>query len=89
MDLLNDYGLSQHINTPTRESNTLDLIITYLPEQVICVKVIPGLSDHNIAYLELVVKPVTLKQQRRQVWLCNKADWCGLAVHGMFTTYST
>ena len=79
MDLLNDYGLSQHVNVPTRESNILDLVMTNLPEQINRVKVIPGISDHDIAYLELSVKPVTRKQQRRKVWLYNKADWRGLA----------
>ena len=79
MDLLNDYGLTQHVSTPTRENNILDLVITNLPEQINRVKVIPGISDHNIAYLELSVRPVTRKQQRRKVWLYNKADWRGLA----------
>ena len=50
-----------------------------LPEQIHRVKVTPGISDHNIAYLELTVKPVTRKQQRRKVWLYNKAHWHGLA----------
>ena len=33
MDLLNVYGLSEHINTPNRESYILDLIIINLSEQ--------------------------------------------------------
>jgi hypothetical protein len=59
-DLLDDFGLTQHITEPTRThyskdkettKNILDLIATNMPEQVNRVKVIPGISDHAIAYL--------------------------------------
>ena len=68
----------QHITEPTRVRNTLDLIATNMPEQVNNPRVIPGISDHAIAYLELSVKPIKKTQPTRKVYLYNKADWKGM-----------
>ena len=78
-DLLDDFGLTQCVIDPTRGPNTLDLIATNLPEQISRVKVIPGISDHEIVFMELAVRPNYRKQPRRIVWLYNKADWTGMA----------
>jgi hypothetical protein len=40
----------------TRKDNTLDLIITNLPNQVQRVEVIPGLSDHDIVFTDLLLR---------------------------------
>ena len=74
-DILDDFGLTQHITEPTRIKNTLDLVATNMPEQVNNSRVIPGISDHAIAYLELSVKPIKKTQPTRKVFLYNKADW--------------
>jgi hypothetical protein len=79
MDMINDYGLVQHITEPTRLSNTLDLLATNMPEQVRRIRVIPGISDHAISYIELSVQPIAKRQVQRKVWLFNKADWTGMA----------
>ena len=34
-DIMNDHGLEQLVNFPTRERNTLDLILTSLPGQFV------------------------------------------------------
>ena len=34
IDIMNDHGLEQMVHFPTREKNTLDLILTTLPGQV-------------------------------------------------------
>ena len=76
--LLDDHGLTQIITEPTREQNTLDLIATNMPDQICRTKIIPGISDHEIAFTEISVKPNYSKQPKRKVWLFNKADWEGL-----------
>ena len=43
IDIMNDHGLEQLVNFPTRERNTLDLILTYLPGLSA-----DKLSDHDI-----------------------------------------
>ena len=35
IDIMNDHGLEQSVNFPTRERNTLDLILTSLPGQFV------------------------------------------------------
>ena len=77
-DFLDDYGLTQSVLEPTRLTNTLDLVATNLPEQINRVKVLPGISDHSIVYLEVAVTPNYSKQVRRKVWLYNQADWRGM-----------
>ena len=50
-DLLDDFGLTQCVLEPTTRSNTLS---PNLPDRVNSVKVIPGISDHEI-FMELAV----------------------------------
>ena len=77
-DLLENFGLTQCVLEPTRRSNTLDLIATNLPDRINRVKVIPGISDHEIVFMELSVHLNYRKQPRKRVWMYNKADWPGM-----------
>ena len=56
-----------HLHFPTREKNTLDLIITSLPSQFLDIQSPDRLSDHDIVYrtLKIVVPPI--KKPRRKV----------------------
>ena len=45
---MNDYGLEQLVHFPTRERNTLDIIITSLPSQFVDIHSPDRLSDHDI-----------------------------------------
>ena len=48
IDIMNDHGLEQMVHFPTREKNTLDLILTTLPGQFKNVHSLDKLSDHDI-----------------------------------------
>ena len=48
IDIINDHGLEQMVHFPTREKNTLDLILTTLPGQFQDVHSPDKLSDHDI-----------------------------------------
>ena len=80
---LDDFGLTQCdcVIEPTRKKNTLDLIATNPTEQVNRFKVIPGISDHEVVYLELAVMPSYRKQPQHKVRLYNKPDWVGMIKH--------
>ena len=56
---MNDYGLEQLVHFPTRERNTLDLIITSLPGQFVDIHSPDRLSDHDIVSgtLKVVIPP--------------------------------
>jgi hypothetical protein len=75
MDSVRDLGLEQLVEKPTRGDNTLDLMLTNFPNMVPRVEIIPGVSDHQIVYLELQMTPVKERQIQRPVPCYNKADW--------------
>ena len=50
IEIMNDYGLEQLVHFPTRERNTLDLIITSLPGQFVDIHSPDRLSDHDIVF---------------------------------------
>ena len=48
IDIMNDHGLEQLVHFPTREKNTLDLILTSLPGQFQEIHSPDKLSDHDV-----------------------------------------
>jgi hypothetical protein len=58
MDVLNNNALTQLVEEPTRQQNTLDLILTNHPGKVIRTDTIPGISDYDIVYTEFHLRPV-------------------------------
>ena len=69
IEIMNDYGLEQLVHFPTRERNTLDLIITSLPGQFVDIHSPDRLSDHDIVSgtLKVVIPPI--KKPKRKVYL--------------------
>jgi len=78
IDMLHDNGLEQLVMEPTRQGNTLDLLLTNNPELVARTEVIPGISDHCIPYCELSTRATKIKQKPRKIPLYNDADWEGM-----------
>ena len=56
---MNDHGLEQMVHFPTREKNTLDLILTTLPGQFQDVHSSDKFSDHDIVsgILKIFIPP--------------------------------
>ena len=73
--IMNDHGLEQMVHFPTREKNTLDLILTTLPGQFQDVHSPDKLSDHDIVSgtLKMFIPPI--KKPRRKVYLYQKGDY--------------
>ena len=57
---MNDHGLEQNVHFPTRDKNTLDLIMTSLPAQIVDIHSPDRLSDHDIVpgTLKVVIPPL-------------------------------
>jgi hypothetical protein len=51
--ILDDHGLCQIVEEPTRGSNVLDLIVTNYPSSFRRTEIIPGVSDHDIVFTEV------------------------------------
>ena len=47
IDLIDDYSLKQLVDTPTRQGNILDLVLTNASEHCNECTTIPGISDHE------------------------------------------
>lgn len=62
---------------PTRESYTLDLLITNTPSRVIRTKLIHGISDDHILLMDLSLKTLNRFQVPRLIPLYKKTDWDG------------
>ena len=73
---MNDHGLEQMVHFPTREKNTLDLILTTLPGQFQDIHSPDKLSDHDIVSGTLkIFTPPPIKKSRRKVYLYQKGDY--------------
>ena len=75
IEIMNDYGLEQLVHFPTRERNTLDLIITSLPGQFVDIHSPDRLSDRDIVSgtLKVVIPPI--KKPKRKVYRYQKGDY--------------
>ncbi|KAI8486093.1 hypothetical protein Bbelb_361930 [Branchiostoma belcheri] len=82
ISLANDCGLEQMVCEPTytrgQASNTLDLFLTTNPTLVERVKIVPGLSDHDIPLIDVHAKPQTSNSSGRLIYLWRKADTAAL-----------
>ena len=75
IDIMNDHGLEQVVHFPTREKNTLDLILTTLPGQFKDVHSPDKLSDHDIVSGTLKIFIPPIKKPRKKVYLYQKDDY--------------
>ena len=75
MDIMNDHGLEQLVNFPTREENMLDLILTSLPEQFQEVHSPDKLRDYDTVAGTLKVFIPPRKKPQHKVYLCQKGDF--------------
>ncbi|KAL8618799.1 hypothetical protein ACOMHN_000227 [Nucella lapillus] len=75
IEIIQENGLQQMVTFPTREANTLDLIITNTPQLISRVEPLPRISDHEVVYAELNIETQRKKQVERNIRLYNKADW--------------
>ena len=75
IDIMNDHGLEQMLHVPTREKNTLDLILTTLPGQFRNIHSPDKLTDHDIVLGTLKIFIPPIKKPRRKVYLYQKGDY--------------
>ena len=74
LQTLGDVGVEQIVNFPTRGDNTLDVIITNRPTLVRQCEPMPGLSDHDVVFMDMTARAYRNKPTRREIFLWNKAN---------------
>ena len=67
IDIMNDHGLEPLVHFPTREKNTLDLILTPLPSQFQEIHSPDKFSDYD--FVSGTLKIPLKKKPRRKVYL--------------------
>ena len=72
---MNDHGLEQLVHFPTREKNTLDLILTSLPGQFQEIHSPDKRSDHYVISGTLKIHIPPKKKPRRKVFLYQKGNF--------------
>ena len=75
IELVDDFTLTQHVNSPTRLNRILDLVLTNAPGNCSSCTVIPGISDHEAIHAMFEFHAVRHKQPARKIQLYSKADW--------------
>ena len=72
---MNEHGLEQLEHFPTREMNTLDLILTSLPNQLLVINSPDKLSDHDAIAGTLKVSIHSIKKPWGKVYQYQKGDY--------------
>ena len=70
-----DYNLHQVATSPTRENNILDLVFTNVPFLVQNASILPGLSDHDMVSVEILISHVRIKESHRKIFLYKKGKF--------------
>ncbi|XP_072048916.1 uncharacterized protein [Amphiura filiformis] len=79
IEIADQFDLEQMVTEPTRKKKILDLFFTNNSTLVKNVKSTPGLSDHDgVPLIDLNIKPQTIKQKPRKLYMFKKADMEGL-----------
>ena len=74
LETMAEFGLSQLASFPTRQSNTLDLIMANKEFSVGDIKSCPGVSDHDMIMLNFFVKPQRSVSRTRKIYLYPKTN---------------
>lgn len=70
----NNCGLDQMVDFPTRESNLLDVFFTNRPSLIQACYPLPGVSDHEMVYVDSDVSAKYQRPVQRKIWLWSKAN---------------
>ncbi|XP_065190752.1 uncharacterized protein LOC135821682 [Sycon ciliatum] len=75
-DLCYQHSLTQHIHEATRGRNTLDLVMSDVPGNIISTLYPPlGQSDHAVVITDFELTPHRDRPTARTVWRYQHADW--------------
>lgn len=74
LDLIHDNHLEQIVSFPTRKDRVLDLFLTNRPSLVNRCEPLPGISDHDIVYIDTDITAKINKPTQRKIYLWKKAD---------------
>ena len=72
LEFLNNKGLCQIVDFPTRGSNILDIFVTNRPSSC---TVMDGISDHEVVFTKSLIQAGLCPPSKRHIYLWSKADF--------------
>ncbi|XP_072043470.1 uncharacterized protein [Amphiura filiformis] len=75
IQLIARVGLEQLVDFPTRLDSILDIVVTNRPSLVNRCEGLPGVSDHDIVYLDMNVQAARQKPVKHKIFLWKRADF--------------
>ena len=74
LEIIDEHRLTQLVKEPTRDDNILDLVLTNNIHIINNVRVIPGISDHDMVLFEVNLACRGKKPVRRKIYMRKKSD---------------
>ncbi|KAI8486064.1 hypothetical protein Bbelb_361640 [Branchiostoma belcheri] len=74
LHLMDNHGLFQTVEEPTRNGNLLDLVLVNNPNIIEKTTVVPGISDHDMVLVDVNLAPKQNRKPKRKVYIRTKAD---------------
>ena len=74
LDIINDHGLEQLVDDPTRNNHILDLVFTTQPEILKDISVVPRMSDHEAVTFSLNYSNSQPTKPAHKVYLFHKGN---------------
>ena len=72
LEFLNNNGLSQIVNTPTRGFNILDVFVTNRLSLIESCTVVDGISDHKVVLTKSLIQAKFCPPAKRHIYLWSK-----------------
>ncbi|KAI8484554.1 hypothetical protein Bbelb_376610, partial [Branchiostoma belcheri] len=74
LNLMDNHGLFQTVQEPTRNGNLLDLVLVNNPNIIEKTSVVPGISDHDMVLVDVNLALKQNRKPKRKVYIRTKAD---------------
>ncbi|KAI8488363.1 hypothetical protein Bbelb_339590, partial [Branchiostoma belcheri] len=74
LNLMDNHGLFQTVQEPTRNGNLLDLVLVNNPNIIEKTTVVPGISDHDMVLVDVNLALKQNRKPKRKVYIRTKAD---------------
>ena len=69
LEVIEEHGLTQLVKEPTRKDNILDIVLTNNDEIVNNVRVVPGISDHDMVLFGVNLACRKKKPVKRKIFI--------------------
>ena len=74
LGMLNDYGLEQLLDEPTRKEHLLDLVLSTHPDIICDIAVVPGMSDYEAVTLSIKCNASLCRKPPHNVYIFHKGN---------------